>query len=69
MMDKERIRAKAQEAAEFSRQGVELIKAGKYTEGHSYMRRAYLASKECQSLINEGKVQKALLQFEEIQAS
>jgi hypothetical protein len=37
--------------------------------GHSYMRRAYLASKECQSLINEGRVQKTLEQFEEIQAS
>jgi len=68
-MDKEKIRNLAREAAEFSKQGVELIKAGKYKEGHSYMRRAYLASKECQSLINEGRVQRTLEQFEEIQAS
>lgn len=68
-MDKEQIRIKAREAAEFSKQGVELIKAGKYKQGHSYMRRAYLASKECQSLINEGKVQKTLEQFEQIQVS
>ncbi|KYC42087.1 hypothetical protein WA1_18980 [Scytonema hofmannii PCC 7110] len=67
-MDKEQIRYLAHEAAELSKQGIKLIKAGKYKEGHSYMRRAYLASKECQSLINEGKVQKTLEQFEELHA-
>lgn len=68
-MDREQIRAKAAEAAQYSKQGVELIQAGNYREGHSYMRRAYIASKECQSLMKEGKVQKVLEQFEEITAS
>ena len=61
MIDLEaRIKELAKLAADFSHQGVDLIKAGDRLKGHSLMRQAYDASKRCQVLIEELKRQQSL---------
>ncbi|MEC4813365.1 MAG: hypothetical protein SAK29_08855 [Scytonema sp. PMC 1069.18] len=50
---KNRIKELGRQAAEFSRQGVELTKNGDRKSGHALMRQAYGASKLCQALIQE----------------
>jgi hypothetical protein len=50
-----KVRAKqlGQEAASYSKQGLELIKSGSRTEGSQLMKNAYETSKRCQVVIGE----------------
>ena len=64
MSDSE-IKALARLASASSREGVELIKKGDRSGGHALMRQAYEASKKCQALMNQGKIDKALMCFQQ----
>ena len=52
-----RIKELGRQTAEFSNQGVQLIKNGEREQGHALMRQAYETSKRCQTLIKELKRQ------------
>ena len=45
--------------------GIELIRQGKYVEGHSLMRQAVEAGRRSRSLIKEGQIQQTLRALEE----
>ena len=57
MKTTEDLRARAKELSSqvtgYSKQGVELIHAGKRKEGHELMRKAYETSKRCQAVLGE----------------
>lgn len=64
-MDRERLLAVASEVKDFSRRGIELIRQGKYVEGHSLMRQAVEAGRRSRGLIKEGQIQQTLRALEE----
>lgn len=64
-MDRERLLAIAAEVKDFSSRGIELIRQGKYVEGHSLMRQAVEAGKRSRSLIKEGQIQQTLQALEQ----
>lgn len=65
-MNKERLLGIAAEVKDFSTRGIELIRQGKYVEGHSLMRQAVEAGKKSRVLIKEGQIQQTLRKLEEV---
>ncbi len=63
-MDRERLLAVASEVKDFSSRGIELIRQGKYVEGHSLMRQAVEAGRRSRGLIKEGQIQQTLQALE-----
>lgn len=63
-MDKERLLAIAAEVKDFSTRGIELIRQGKYVEGHALMRQAVEAGRRSRGLIKEGQIQQTLQALE-----
>ncbi|MFK0735180.1 MAG: hypothetical protein ACFKPT_02460 [Gloeotrichia echinulata GP01] len=64
-MDRERLLAIASEVKDFSSRAIELIRLGKYVEGHSLMRQAVETGRRSRGLIKEGQIQQALQALEE----
>ena len=63
-MDKEQLRAIAKEVKSHSTSAIELIRQGKYVEGHALMRQAVEAGKRSRALIKEGLLQQTLQTLE-----
>ncbi|OKH51701.1 hypothetical protein NIES2101_17275 [Calothrix sp. HK-06] len=63
-MDRERLLSIAAEVKNFSTKGIELIRQGKYAEGHSLMRQAVEAGRRSRGLIREGQIQQTLQALE-----
>ncbi|MBN3949394.1 MAG: hypothetical protein HWQ38_24190 [Nostoc sp. NMS7] len=63
-MDRERLLTIASEVKDFSSRGIELIRLGKYVEGHSLMRQAVDAGRRSRGLIKQGQIQQTLQALE-----
>jgi hypothetical protein len=64
-MDREQLLTIASEVKDFSSKGIELIRLGKYVEGHSLMRQAVEAGRRSRGLIKQGQIQQTLQALEE----
>jgi len=64
-MDREQLLTIASEVKDFSSKGIELIRLGKYVEGHSLMRQAVDAGRRSRDLIKAGQIQQTLQALEE----
>ncbi|BAZ09623.1 hypothetical protein NIES4071_14320 [Calothrix sp. NIES-4071] len=65
-MDREQLLSIAAEVKDFSSRAIELIRQGKYVEGHSLMRQAVEAGKRSHALIKEGQIQQTLQALEKM---
>jgi hypothetical protein len=68
-MDREKALSLAKDASSLSKQGLELIRKGKYREGHSLMRQAVEAGRQCRQLIEQPKIERGLTLLEQIHSS
>ncbi len=65
-MDREQALTLANDAKNLSRQGLELIQQGKYSEGHSLMRQAVEAGRQCRQFLKQPKIERGLEILEQI---
>ncbi|MEM7579103.1 MAG: hypothetical protein AAF316_04490, partial [Cyanobacteria bacterium P01_A01_bin.80] len=57
----------ANNAKNLSQQGLELIKQGKYREGHNLISQAVEAGRACRKFLNQPKIERGLTILEEMQ--
>ena len=65
-MDREQALALANNAKNLSSQGLELIRQGKYREGHNLIRQAVEAGRQCRQFLKQPKIERGLAILEEM---
>ncbi len=65
-MDREEALKKASDAKNLSSQGLQLIKQGKYREGHRLIRQAVEAGRECRQFLKQPKIERGLAILEQM---
>jgi len=65
MSDREELKSFARLARELSQKAVEANQEGRYVDGHNLMQQAVEAGRKCRQLINQPKIEQALIQFEQ----
>ena len=65
-MDREEAQNLANNAKNLSQQGLQLIKQGRYREGHNLISRAVESGRQCRKFLEQSKIERGLTILEEM---